>query len=200
MNRRQVIDQVIKECINEMYTRAQPSITYDELVKLYKEQPDKQWYEYFYLSHEEYKDIQEDYIAAYRIRNEFHDDVKLVKDYLEKGGTKDKYIYPKDGSPGYRSYEKTPKLKDVIGEEHTKIVLDLIEECNNFYNPTTEESNFIFNVSNYAPCSNISTVRDNRPDMTIYERKYDEDWDKWRNIDSDGKFIYGPLEEDEMDD
>ena len=191
MNRSDIIERAIKECLNELYEKAQPSITYDGLVELSRNDPEKHWYNYFYLSQKEITEIMEDYISAYRIRNEFHDDMKLVKEYLRDGGTKDKYVYPKDGSTPYRGYEKTPKLKDVIGEEAANIALGLIDECDKFYNPNREETKFIFNVSNYAPCCNIDIVRQNRPDEKIYKRVYDEECEVYREVDDSGKFIYG---------
>jgi hypothetical protein len=189
MNRKDVIERAIEECITELYLRAQPSISLDELKKLYKKEPDKHWYDYFYLNQKEAEEIIEDYIIAYRIRNEFHDDMDTVRRYLRDGGTKDKYIKPKDGSPGYRGYENTPKLSDLIGEEAAQQALNLIDECDNFYQPNKEESGFKFNVLNLSPCCNIETVRKNRPDIAIYERKYYDEWDIWRDVDDNGNFI-----------
>ena len=195
MTRKDVIERAIEECVNEMYTKAQPSITLEGLKKLYKEDPDACWYDYFYLNHKEADDIIEKYIAAYRIRNEFHDDMDTVRKYLRDGGTKDKYIIPEDGSPGYRGYEKTPKLSELIGEEAAQKALELIDECDRFFNPNREESGFKFNVSNFAPTCNIEIARENNSGVTIYERKYDDEWDEWRNVDDNGKFI--PNEEDD---
>lgn len=189
MNRRDVIERAIEECLTELYSRAQPSISLDKLKKLCKEEPDKHWYDYFYLNQKETEAIIEDYIIAYRIKNEFHDDMDTVRRYLRDGGTKDKYIKPKDGSPGYRGYENTPKLSDLIGEEAAQQALNLIDECDKFYQPNREESGFRFNVMNLAPNCNIKTVRENNPDITIYDRKYDGEFDQWRDIDDNGNFI-----------
>ena len=188
MDRKTIIERAIEECVNEMYLAAQPSTTLEYLKQNCKDADN--WYDNFYLNRKEAEEIVESYISAYRLRNEFHDDVDTVRRYLRDGGTKDKYIKPKDGSPGYRGYEDTPKLSDLIGEEAAKKALELIDECDNFYNPNREESGFKFNVFNLAPNCNIETVRKNNPGITIYERRYDEEWDKWRNVDESGKFIY----------
>lgn len=188
MDRKTIIERAINECVNELYLAAQPSISLEDLKKNYANL--EAWYNRFYLSQQEADEIIENYIQAYRIRNEFHEDVDIVRSYLRDGGTKDKYIEPTVTSPGYRGYEKTPKLSDLIGDESTKMVLGLIDECDNFYKCNREESGFKFNVLNYAPCCNIEKVRENNPYITIYERRYDEEWDKWRNVDENGKFIY----------
>lgn len=189
IDRKTIIERAIDECINEMYTRAQPSITLDEMKKSDPEKYGEHWYEHFYLNQKEADDIIEDFISAYRIRNEFHDDMETVRTYLRDGGTKDKYIKPTDGSPGYRGYEKTPKLSELIGEEAAQKALELIDECDKFFNPNREESGFKFNVLNISPSCNINTVRENNPGITIYERKYDSEWDEWRNVDENGEFI-----------
>lgn len=196
MNRKKIIERAIEECLNEMYIRSQPSITLEELKDLYKQYPDKQWYDYFYINQKESEDIIEGYIIAYNIRSEFHHHMELVRNYLKDGGTKDKYIKPSDGSPGYRGYEKTPKLSDLIGEEAAQHALNLIDECNNFYNYNHEESGFRFNVMNLSPNCNIKTVRENNPDITIYERKYDDEYDQWRDVDDNGNFINKEEEND----
>lgn len=189
MTRKDVIERAIEECLNEMYMRAQPSITLNELKKLNESDKDKYWYDYFYLSQKETEDIIEDYIIAYRIRNEFHTDMDTVRRYLRDGGTKDKYITPTEGSPGYRGYEKTPKLSELIGEWAAQQALNLIDECDNFFNPNREESGFRFNIMNLSPSCNIKSVRKNNPGVTIYERKYDDECDEWRNVDDNGNFI-----------
>ena len=196
-SRYDLIEQVIMDCLDELFRASQPSITLDEYKEKCKSDPTKHWFEYHYLSQEQFTDIEESYIYAYRIRNEFHDNMECVKEYLKNGGTKDKWITPEDGSPGYRGYEKTPKLSELIGEEAAQKALDLIEECNKFYQPHTEENRFRFNVSNFGPCCNIETVRENNPGVTIYERRYDDEWDKWRNVDENGNFIYEPEELDD---
>lgn len=197
ISRNDIISRAIRECLNEMYSRAQPSTSFDELEKNIRHFPNKNWYDYFYLSQKESEEIIEDFIIAYRIKNEFHDDVDVVRTYLRDGGTKDKYIIPEDGGPGHRGYEKTPKISDLIGEESAQLILNLIDECDNFYQPNTEESAFRFNVMNYSPCCNIDLVRKNRPGINIYERVYDTEYDEWREIDNNGKFIYDEESENE---
>jgi hypothetical protein len=108
--------------------------------------------------------------------------MELVKDYLINGGTKDKYI-KEEGYPGYRGYEKVPPLKDFIGEEHANKAIELIDECNNFYNPDREETSFRFEVSNYGPSQCLEAVRKYWGDKEkIYERKYNYDTEEYENV------------------
>ena len=122
--RSEILEQAIHDCLNEMYQKSQPSITFDEVIEKHKtgEYNEKVLaYERHYLPQEEYLEIEEKYIRAYRIHNEWNDDAELMIDYLEKGGTKDKWIPEKiheNGfkEPGYRGYEKTPQLIDALKE------------------------------------------------------------------------------------
>jgi hypothetical protein len=49
---------------------------------------------------------------------------------------------------------------------------------------------------NLSPNCNIKTVRENNPDITIYERKYDDEYDQWRDVDDNGNFINKEEEND----
>lgn len=184
INRRKLLENAVLECLDEMYIRSQPSITFNELQMLYKSNPNSNEIlpSHYYLCKEEYDDILESYIRAYRIHNEFHEDVELVKDYLTNGGTKDKYI-EEDGKPPYRGYEKVPPLKDFIGEDHANKALELIEECNKFYRPDREENGFRFEISNYGPSQCLEAVREYWGDREkIYERKFNDDTEEYENV------------------
>lgn len=196
--RSEILEQAIHDCLNEMYQKSQPSITFDEVIEKHKtgEYNEKVLaYERHYLPQEEYLEIEEKYIRAYRIHNEWIDDAELMIDYLEKGGTKDKWIPEKiheDGfkEPGYRGYEKTPKLidalKEFLSEEDAQKAYDktmeLMNNCKDFYNPTREENNFRFTIANYSPCCNKETVQSNYSDITIYERVYDPVNEEWVDV------------------
>lgn len=168
MNRSDVLEQAVHACYKEMYAKAQPPIDWDEILRLAKEgKEDKNFpfYRQHYLNHEEYTDIVENYIYSYHIRRNTKDHIELVKDYFINGGTKDKYIestVDEDGfkHSGYRSYEKTPKLEDVIGKEATDKVLELLNDCMNFYGNEYEECRFRFAVMDYSPTSNKQEVID----------------------------------------
>ncbi len=165
MNRIKVLERAVHECYKEMYAKAQPPADWDEiLTKAERGEEDKNFpfYRQHYLSQEEYTDIIESYIYAYHIRRNTKAHMDLVKDYFVNGGTKDKYIeaHEDEYHPGYRGYEKTPKLKDVIGKEATDKVLELLENCTNFYGNEHEECGFRFTVMDCSPTSNKQDVID----------------------------------------
>ena len=193
--RSKILEQAIHDCLNEMYQKSQPSTTWDDIVKKYESgeyDENTKIYEHHYLSQEEYEEIEEKYIRAYRIHNEWEQDAQLMIDYLQLGGTKDKWIpehTDKDGftHPGYRGYEKTPKLEDALKEiinnpEIEKQVLnkvfELMNNCKDFYCPNREENYFRFSMMNYSPCSNKESVQKHHTE-TIYDREFcpvDEEW------------------------
>lgn len=196
----------VEECLDKMYRASQPSITWDELCE--KSKRDKEngeehfyWREH-YLSKEEYDEIYEEYANAYRAVNEWKDDCDIVIKYLTDGGLKDKWIERSNGSPGYRGYENVAPIsemihkiiKDEIGNEYasvgdkiTNCVLETINTCRNFYRFDRDAELFSFNVSMYAPSSNIESVREfhneNNTGIEIRERKYNEDTDEYEYID-----------------
>ena len=184
-NRNEIIESAIIDCLNEIYMASQPSITFDELQNMYKKQKglgnsNEILCDHFYISKEEMDDIIESYMSAYNIRENWNSNIELVTTYLKDGGTKDKYI-KEEGFPGYRGYEKTPKLEDVIGKEASDKVFELINDCKNFYRFDREESEFKFNIFNYGPSNNLEHVREYWKDkgVKIYRKVYNEETDEY---------------------
>lgn len=169
LDRNEILEKAYHECIAEMYAKAQPSADYYQLledVKNGKIGKDERVYERYYLSNEEFKYILNKYKEAYNIKSHWKDDVEVVEKYIEKGGSKNKYIEAhtdKNGNyhPGYRSYEKVKPLKEqlfnVLKEYslydenmHNKLydtVTNIIDTCKNFYKFDREESSFDFSVA-----------------------------------------------------
>ena len=202
MNRTEIIEKAINECLAEMYSKAQPPFDYMQMLEDYENgceglnEKYRDFYMRHYLSQEEYHEIQEKYIDLYRIHNEWKENADLMIDYLKKGGTKDKYIperVDEDGfkHPGYRGYEKVDPLKDYITEILTPFfsdcndlvdtitnkVFELMDNCKDFYCPNREEISFTFSVVNYSPNSNKETVlkywEDQGNPIEIYDRVVD---------------------------
>lgn len=189
-DRNDIISQAINECLNELYKNSQPSISLNEITENYNSgmySIENPHYQQHYLSQEEQQEIIEHFKHIYRINNEWNDNVQLVYDYLEKGGTKDKWI-PRDGdNPGYRGYEKTLPLKEYIGEEFTNKTLELIKNCQDFYRGDHDEQIFDFNVFNYSPCTNKDTVKEywksKGIDIKFKKRIYNEDIEDYEYIE-----------------
>lgn len=192
--RKQLLNKAVKECLNEMYIRSQPSISYDEIIEGYKNgtySKDDLIFEKHYLSQEEYMDILLKYCNAYKITSVWKDYVQVVQDYLINGGNKDKYVeaYTDDLGyhPGHRTYEKVPPLshhiknilldynldnenmcKDIISK-----VLEIIDTCKNYYKFNSEECSFHYTISNYSPSSNKDRVQSFYKDLLIYDTEFD---------------------------
>lgn len=196
--RSEILDKAIHDCLNEMYKKSQPNTTWDEIIQKFESgEYDKnvKVYELHYLPYVEYKEIEEKYIQAYRIHNEWKEDADLMIKYLKEGGTKDKYIperIDEDGfkHPGYRGYESTPKLEDAlkdiiknpnIEEQVLNKVFELMYNCKDFYCPNREENSFRFTVCNYAPCSNKESVQKLYNEI-IYDREYCPIDEKWKFV------------------
>lgn len=173
-----IIKRAIEECLEEMYAKAQPSVSYKELVKKVKsgeieDSHENPVYKRYYLSQEEFDYIRNKYAEAYDLKPKWREYIELLEEYLTKGGTKDKYIpetMEEDGSthPGYRSYENVKslkeQLKDVIRDDKTldkaiDIVMSNIKDCKNFYRFDRDCETFTFSVClGASPTSNKETV------------------------------------------
>lgn len=158
LNLENLNNEMFEKCLDELYKAAQPSITFDEFIKLSKENPDIPIYKHYYLSDNETKYIIDKYAELYRLNSNFKKHCELLINDIINGCHKDKYIKPEDGSPGYRGYEKVPPLKEVIGEEAADKVVEFIENRRDYYRFETKEENFKFHIYNIAPNSNKEEV------------------------------------------
>lgn len=129
INRNDVVEKAIKDCLRELYSYAQPKIEYDDFIKECKEwsakysnktdSPPKP-YEFYYLDKDIMKIICDSYLHAYELddRQELLDNIDTLKDYC-KNPIVDKYIEEhKDENgnwhPGYRGYDHPDNLKSEL--------------------------------------------------------------------------------------
>jgi hypothetical protein len=204
--RRDIVEKAIIECLDEMYRESQPSITWDEIQELARVNPNRSIWQEHYLPQWKYKDIQEKYMRLYRIKEEWNGNIELLEEYLNKGGTKDKYIPEQiDESgfkhPGYRGYESVKPIKEqilevlnetlevgnrteILCDKITNVVFETITACKEFYKHDKDEQMFYFNVANYSPNSNIEAVREyyKDTDVIINDIK-EEDEFEWEDCD-----------------
>lgn len=179
LDRDVIIKRAIDECMEEMYQKAQPSASYKKLIEKVKsgelkDSSDEPLYKRYYISQEEFEYIRNKYKEAYNIKSTWRDNIELLESYLTEGGTKDKYIPTRmddDGGihPGYRSYEKVKPLvnqiEELLGnkelaESITKLILDNITECKDYYRFDREEIGFDWQVTlGCAPTSNKDAVK-----------------------------------------
>ena len=185
ITRRDVLAEAVHDCYKEMYAKAQPSADWDQIIQDFKDgkyPKDTKIYERHYLSQAEYLYITEKYMEAYRIKSEWKSDCDLIIDYLEKGGTKDKWIddvVHENGfvEPGHRGYEDVPPLKEQffelmkkwdcsesaknMAEQLYDKAMETIKECRNFYKFDREEGDFKYTCAlGASPTSNPQTVID----------------------------------------
>ena len=185
LDREEVLCKAYEDCIREMFAKAQPSADFDNIIEEYKagkidEKKDGPIYDRHYLSAEEYQYILDKYMKAYRIESEWKENVEVVEEYLNKGGHKDKYIEDWEDEhghhPGYRSYEDVPPLKRLIlnvlqkysesetnkelADEITKVVMNDISTCKNYYSFNVDEQKFRNTVCmRCSPTGSIETVK-----------------------------------------
>ena len=131
-----ILSRAVDECLKELYSYVQPSITCEqfkkeceEYSKKYmkwknlKERPDiKEYcgprpYEFYYLPNEIMKDICDSYVYAYRFdqQQELLDTIEVLKNYCEEPIV-DKYINDWTDEtgfhhPGYSSYDHPDNLE-----------------------------------------------------------------------------------------
>jgi hypothetical protein len=188
LDREEVLVKAVEDCYREMFAKAQPMADWDNLITEYKagkidEKKDGPVYDRHYLSYQEYVYIIEKYLDAYNVKSEWRSDIEVLEDYLNNGGSKDKYIEAhtdENGNyhPGYRGYEKVAPLNEQINEiitdfhggkradqenlvkKITDKVMELITTCKDFYNFNSDECKFRNTLAFGAtPTSNAKTVK-----------------------------------------
>jgi len=189
LDRELVLSKAVEDCYREMFAKAQPAADWDNLIQEYKagkidEEKDGPVYNRHYLSMEEYIYILDKYLDAYHVKSEWNDHIDILKEYLIKGGSKDKYIKEhtdENGNyhPGYRGYEKVAPMYDHIKEilfnefgenwheildkkahQITDKIIELINTCQDFYRFNMDECKFRNTLAMGAtPTSNAETVK-----------------------------------------
>ena len=163
LDRDSILEEAFLRCMEEMYERSQPKGSfkkYCEMLKNGEIPKDTRVYERHYLPQKEFEYILNKYIKAYDLENQWHSDCDLIMRDLEEGGYRDIYVKDEDGH-GHREAEHTKPLKDLIGEEHAKVVLDLIKDFKDFYRFDRDGEKFNFSVClGASPTSNPNIVKE----------------------------------------
>lgn len=179
IDRSSIIEQAILECLTEMYAKAQPSADFNELIKLYKG-TNKPFYQWYYLSEEEFKYILNKYLEAYKIKDKRQDYLDLIIDDLKNGyyvnvyknAWTDEYGF----HPGYKDYKEEKSLIKKIGEDTANKVFDILEERNHYYKVNLEENKFTSTIAfGCSPTSNVKTVLEHWGNIEIKPRHLTED-------------------------
>lgn len=164
--RTDVVIRAAEECLDEMYLKSQPSVSWKEVNQhivdnIYGENV-KDGYNFHYLSEAELSDIREKYLTIYNIKPHWEDYCNIIKDYLINGGPTNEKI-----NGFYLSVPSiNEQLKDILATDPNvktamETVFDMLQKCKDFYKFNIDEQMFLSNVLNYAPSSNKETVIDN---------------------------------------
>lgn len=197
IDRKSIIEEAYIRCMTEMYAKAQPSADYNELIAKKKTGEIANTdidpiYMRYYLSQEEFNYIIDKYVEAYNMTVHWKDNMDHAISYLRDGGLTT--VYKEDASGvSYKTTEKTPKIKDVIGEEHAEEVMKLLDLCKNFYKFDREKDNFSTTLAlGCSPTFNKESViqywKEHGQDITIEDRNPDTFWyrdvygDDWKEI------------------
>ena len=132
ITRRDVIADAADKCMKELYSLAQPTITWEDFIKenkefikreeeyyklpkenkiSYKEFMGPKPYEFYYLPKEVLKEVVDNYIYAYEIdeHQNLLDTINLLKKYCDD--PIEEFYHPGEGeSPGYRDYRHPDSL------------------------------------------------------------------------------------------
>ena len=197
ITRRDVIADAADKCMKELYSLAQPTITWEDFIKENKEFI-KREEEYYKLPKEVLKEIVDNYIYAYEIdeHQNLLDTIDLLKKYCDD--PIEEFYHPGEGeSPGYRDYRHPDNLvtcliselkeyaSSDISEEIVYKAKDLffkfLDMAGKFYNSHWWLNSF--NTTVYlgaSPNSNKEAVIENwkkyrNKDIEIDESKYNEE-------------------------
>lgn len=133
--REEVLVEAYNECLRELFLNSEPPIDIEELFKngFKDDENDKLIYKHS-INEEDFDFILEDVMYAYGIKDDFHDNIEIIKHDLEKG-------VPMRGETKY-DINFLPPLKDKIGEEHYNIVMEYLNQIKSFYRVDSEVSGF----------------------------------------------------------
>ena len=133
--REEILVEAYNECLRELFLNSNPPIDIEELFKngFKDDENDKLIYKHS-IDEEDFDFILDDVMYAYGIKDDFHDNIEIIKNDLEKGA-------PMRGETKY-DIKFLPPLKDKIGEEHYNIVMEYLNQIKSFYRVDSEVSSF----------------------------------------------------------
>lgn len=177
MTRKDVLEEAVLKCMQELYSKVQPKVKWENFVLQNKEYIDgPKPYEFYYLPKEVLKIIVDEYIDAYRIAPELKDTIASLIEYFNNP-IRNVYIN------NSKSYEYFESLSSIIGEDNFKIVLEYLEAASNFYKWDSDLQSFMFSVYlGASPNSNKQAVIDNwkiyrNQDIVIDDSIYNEEYE-----------------------
>lgn len=180
---RKILNEAIEACLKEMYRCSQPSGDYDKLKEEAKEHPEEEkefpTFKRYYLSIEQFKYILKKYAEAYHLTPEWRNNIETIISDFKTGSIKRDYKKDSYGNM-VCEYIPTPPLKERIGQENAKKVLEMIDEISHFCKRDMDAQYFSSAISlGHSPSSNLKEVKEywnNRGvEIEFEERNCEED-------------------------
>lgn len=196
LDRKSIILKAYKDCLEECFIRAQPSVHFDDVCN------EENFFEHYYLSKEEFKYVVDKYIKAYHIDSDWNFYSDTIIQYLKTGGYKPGKGY--DKHPAFIEYCKEFLSEDQLTKV-SNILFTMLEDCQQTHKFDSEEKQFTFStylgpspnsnkeaVIEYWKSKGVDLVIEDRNPALFWEQDYygdefeeimvDEYGENWREI------------------
>lgn len=208
ITRRDVIADAADKCMKELYSLAQPAITWEDFIKenkefikkeeeyyklpkenriSYKEFMGPKPYEFYYLPKEVLKEIVDNYIYAYEIdeHQNLLDTIDLLKKYCDD--PIEEFYHPGEGeNPGYRDYRHPDNLSTCLISElkeytSSDISEEIIYKAKDLFFKFLDMAGKFYNSHWWLNSFNTTVYLGASPNSN--KEAVIENWKKYRNKD-----------------
>lgn len=208
ITRRDVIADAADKCMKELYSLAQPAITWEDFIKenkefikreeeyyklpkenriSYKEFMGPKPYEFYYLPKEVLKEIVDNYIYAYEIdeHQNLLDTIDLLKKYCED--PIEEFYHPGEGeNPGYRDYRHPDNLATCLISElkeyaSSDISEEIVDKAKDLFFKFLDMAGKFYNSHWWLNSFNTTVYLGASPNSN--KEAVIENWKKYRNKD-----------------
>ena len=208
ITRRDVIADAADKCMKELYSLAQPAITWEDFIKenkefikreeeyyklpkenriSYKEFMGPKPYEFYYLPKEVLKEIVDNYIYAYEIdeHQNLLDTIDLLKKYCDD--PIEEFYHPGEGeNPGYRDYRHPDNLDTCLISElkeyaNSDISEEIIYKAKDLFFKFLDMAGKFYNSHWWLNSFNTTVYLGASPNSN--KEAVIENWKKYRNKD-----------------
>ena len=208
ITRRDVIADAADKCMKELYSLAQPAITWEDFIKenqefikreeeyyklpkenriSYKEFMGPKPYEFYYLPKEVLKEIVDNYIYAYEIdeHQNLLDTIDLLKKYCDD--PIEEFYHPEEGeNPGYRDYRRPDNLATCLIIElkeyvNSDISEEIVYKAKDLFFKFLDMAGKFYNSHWWLNSFNTSVYLGASPNSN--KEAVIENWKKYRNKD-----------------
>lgn len=208
ITRRDVIADAADKCMKELYSLAQPAITWEDFIKenkefikreeeyyklpkenrvSYKEFMGPKPYEFYYLPKEVLKEIVDNYIYAYEIdeHQNLLDTIDLLKKYCDD--PIEEFYHPGEGeNPGYRDYRHPDNLATCLISElkeyaNSDISEEIIYKAKDLFFKFLDMAGKFYNSHWWLNSFNTTVYLGASPNSN--KEAVIENWKKYRNKD-----------------